>query len=59
MDGNQLYAFVINGKTVGNYSKESKLSDIMNDINNSDAGVKVSYSQTTRAFTFTSKETFS
>ena len=56
-DGNQLYAFVINGKTVGNYSKESKLSDIMNDINNSDAGVKVSYSQTTRAFTFTSKET--
>ena len=56
--GNKMYAFKLNGVTIGNYTKESKLSDIMNDINaNKDAGVKVSYSQTTKNFTFTSKET--
>ena len=56
-DGNELYAFTINGVTVGNYTKDTTLSTIMNDINNSEAGVKVSYSQTTRKFTFTTKET--
>ena len=56
-EGNDLYEFVINGKKVGSYNENSKLSDLMNDINNSDAGVKVSYSQTTRNFTFTTKDT--
>lgn len=57
-DGNELYAFKINGATIGNYGKGTKLSTIMSDINsNSEAGVKVSYSQTTRKFTFTSKDT--
>lgn len=56
-DGKDLYEFVINGKKIGNYNEDSKLSDIMSDINNSDAGVKLSYSQTTRTFTFTSKDT--
>ncbi len=56
-NGKDLYELVINGKKVGNYNEDSKLSDIMSDINNSDAGVKLSYSQTTRTFTFTSRDT--
>lgn len=57
-DGNELFAFKLNGVTIGNYSKSTKLSDIMSDINgNSEAGIKVGYSQTTRKFTFTSKDT--
>ena len=56
--GNDLYAFEINGVTVGKYSKDSKLSEILNDINsNKEAGVKVSYSQTTKEFVFSAKET--
>ena len=56
--GNKQYEFRINDTLIGTYTKDTKLSDIMNDINsNSDAGVKVSYSQTTKNFTFTSKET--
>ena len=57
-DGNELYAFKINGATIGNYGKGTTLSTIISDINsNNEAGVKVSYSQTTRKFTFTSKDT--
>ncbi len=48
---------VINGVTIGSYGKDAKLSDIMNDINSSGAGVKVSYSKTTGEFVFSSKET--
>ena len=56
--GDKLYAFKINGVTVGNYNEKTKLSDIMSDINaNTQAGVKVSYSKTTREFVFTSKDT--
>lgn len=54
-DGNDLYAFQINGVTIGKYNKDTKLSTIMNDINtNKDAGVKVSYSKTADQFVFTS-----
>lgn len=50
--------FFLNGVKIGSYTKDTKLSDIMNDINaNSEAGVKVSYSKTTREFVFTSKDT--
>jgi flagellar capping protein FliD len=43
---------------IGKYTSDTKLSDILSDINaNTAAGVKVSYSQTSRQFTFTSKET--
>ena len=56
-DGNPLYDFVINGVKVGSYSKDTKLSDLMNDINKSAAGVKVSYSQTTKNFLFEATET--
>ncbi len=56
--GNDLYALEINGVTVGKYTKDAKLSDILNDINsNKNAGVKVSYSQTTKEFLFSAKET--
>ena len=56
--GNKLYEFKINDVVIGNYSKDTKLSDIMSDINsNKEAGVKVSYSKTTKNFTFTAKET--
>lgn len=48
---------VINGVTIGSYGKDAKLSDIMNDINASEAGVRVSYSKTTGQFVFNSKET--
>lgn len=57
-DGNDVYAFKINGVTIGEYTKDTKLSTILNDINsNKDAGVKVSYSQTTKEFLFSAKET--
>ena len=56
--GNKMYEFKINGVTIGRYSKDTKLSAIMNDINNNTAAnVKVSYSQTTRQFSFVSKDT--
>lgn len=52
-NGNDKYAFEINGVEIGKYSKDTKLSTIISDINNSDAGVKVTYSQTTDQFVFT------
>ena len=55
--GNEQYEFWINNVKVGTYTKDTKLSELMDDINKSDAGVKVAYSQTTKNFTFTSKET--
>lgn len=50
--------FTINGVEIGNgaYTKDTKLSDIISDINNSDAGVRVTYSQTTNQFLFTSTQ---
>lgn len=56
--GKTLYDFKINDVLIGRYTEDSKLSDIISDINsNSEAGVKVSYSKTTREFVFNSKET--
>lgn len=57
-DGKDVYEFKINDVTIGKYAKDTKLSTILNDINsNKDAGVKVSYSQTTKEFLFSAKET--
>lgn len=57
-DGKDVYAFKINDVTIGEYTKDTKLSTILNDINNNEnAGVKVSYSQTTKEFLFSAKET--
>ena len=44
----------INGVDIGIYDKDTKLSTIISDINSSDAGVKVTYSQTANQFIFTS-----
>lgn len=50
--------FILNGVKIGSYNSKTKLSEILSDINsNSAAGVKVTYSQTTRQFTFVSKDT--
>ncbi|MBD5162077.1 MAG: flagellar filament capping protein FliD [Oscillibacter sp.] len=56
--GKKQYDFTINGVKIGTYTEDTKLSDIMSDINkNADAGVQVAYSQTTQNFTFTAKAT--
>ena len=56
-NGNEKYALVINGVTIGDeYTVDTTLETIMNDINNNEqAGVKVSYSTTSNQFVFTSK----
>lgn len=52
--GNHLYSFEINGVKIGEYSKDTKLSQIISDINkNESAGVTVKYSQTADQFVFT------
>lgn len=54
--GNKLYDFSINGVRVGSYNKDTELRTVLNAINNNrDAGVSVTYSQTTDRFAFTSK----
>ena len=59
-DGNQAvgYDLVINGVTIGTYTKDTEFNTIINDINsNTEAGVNVSYSKTTGQFVFTAKDT--
>lgn len=54
-NGNKLYALEINGVKIDEYSVDTTLETIMNDINkNEKAGVKVSYSTTSNQFVFTS-----
>jgi len=55
--GNLVYAMNINGKQVGAFTKDTKLESVFTAINNSDAGVKVSYSQLSSKLTFTSTKT--
>ena len=50
------YDFEINGKVIGSYDKDTKLSDVLSDINNK-SDVKVNYSKTSREFVFTTKDT--
>ena len=56
-DGDGLYDFVINGKKVGSYAADTSLQTIIDDVNKSDAGVKINYSSLTDKFTFTATET--
>jgi len=56
-EGNLVYAMNINGKQVGAFTKETTLEAVFSAINNSDAGVKVSYSQLSSKLTFTSTKT--
>lgn len=51
------YELTINGKSVGNFTEDDALDKVMNTINNSDAGVKVQFSQITNQFVFTAKDT--
>lgn len=55
-NGNEMYALVINGVTIGDkYTVDTTLETIMSDINsNEQAGVKVSYSSTSNQFVFSS-----
>ena len=55
--GERLYEFKLNGKVIGEYSKNTTLESVMLDINNSEAGVNVTYSKTTNQFQFTATET--
>ncbi len=55
--GNLVYAMNINGKQVGAFTKDTALESVFTAINNSDAGVKVSYSQLSSKLTFTSTKT--
>lgn len=55
-NGYAKYALEINGVRIDEYTANSTLESIMNDINsNEQAGVKVSYSATANQFVFTSK----
>ncbi len=56
-DGEKLYRMTVNGKTVGDFTAKTAMDTVMNAINNSEAGVKASYSQMTNQFTFTATET--
>ena len=56
-DKKMFYELTINGKSVGNFTEDDALDKVMNTINNSDAGVKVQFSQITNQFVFTAKET--
>lgn len=57
-DDNELYAFEMNGKTVGTFSKESTLDDVLDKMNSSeDSPFKVSYSNFTQEFLIEAKET--
>lgn len=50
--------FIINGVTVGKFTKDTTLETVMTAINsNADAGVNVTYSKTTSQFLFTAKKT--
>lgn len=55
-NGNAKYALEINGVRIGEYTADTTLETIINDINNNEkAGVKVSYSTTSNQFVFTAK----
>ncbi len=56
--GEYLYEFKINGKVVGEFSKNTALETVLTSINsNADAGVTVNYSKITNQFQFTARET--
>lgn len=57
-EGSGEQELVLNGVTIGKYTKDTAIETIINDINaNTEAGVKVSYSKTTNQMIFTAKET--
>ena len=56
-EGNSQYDLAVNGVTVGTYTKNTALSDILEDINgNEEAGVSVSFSGEENKLIFTAKK---
>lgn len=55
-EGAYLHEFKVNGKTVGSFSENTAMESVLTSINNSEAGVTVSYSKTTNEYLFTAKE---
>ncbi len=56
--GNRLYDLVLNGVSVGSFSKDTALESVIAAINNNaEAGVSASYSKMTDKFTFTARQT--
>ncbi|MCI8808562.1 MAG: flagellar filament capping protein FliD [Oscillibacter sp.] len=56
--GNTLYSFKVNGVEVGQYTKDTTLGTILNNINsNKAAGVTTSYSKTTNELLLTARNT--
>lgn len=54
----QSYDLEINGVNIGSFTKDTEMNTVINKINsNTEAGVNVSYSQTTGQFVFTAKDT--
>lgn len=53
----KMQELTVNGTSVGKFSEDSTLSSVMNAINNSDTGVKISYSRMTNEFSMVAKET--
>ena len=54
--GSNQYDFLVNGVKTGTYTKESKLSDVLDGINSSEtAGVNAAYDQETGSFVFTAR----
>ncbi len=47
----------VNGKSVGKFTEQSTLAEVMSAINNSDTGIKLNYSRLTNEFTMEAKET--
>ena len=57
-DGNLLFELKVNDTVIGQYSKNTEMNTIINAINaNTEAGVRVEYSQTSGQFVFTAKDT--
>lgn len=56
-EGNELYDFTVNGKSVGTFTKDSSLRDVMDAVNSREnSDVKVAYSEFTGKFTFESRQ---
>lgn len=56
-EGNDQYNFLINGVQTGTYTKDSKLSAVLDDISSSEeAGVDARYDAETNSFVFTAKK---
>lgn len=57
-EGKTLYSFKMNGVEIGQYTEDTALATVINNINSKkDSGVNASYSKTTNEMVFTARET--